>query len=492
MSLLFKEVPANQVSPGVFIEIDNNVGEPGVSQIQYKVLALGQKLSTGSMDTEEVVQITSLSDAIAKAGAGSQIANMAEAYFSVPTAIPLYAIAADDAAASAAAEGTITITGTATENGTYSLYIGGRSVKVGVLEGDAFGDVATKIAAAITADANLPVTAVAALGVVTITAKNKGTLGNSITITENYFKDDESTPAGLTTVIVGMANGETNPSVQDLVDAIPESDWYQYLVGGYSAAADIAIIETYLKNKYVATVMKSGMYFTAVNSTDGISTLTAYGDNRNSTHSCVMGLYNNVSQPLEWAAAMVTAVAPLIAQRQTYNIADVTIPFVRSSKDSEVFNNTEHNQLLANGVSTYNKTSDGLVQIDKLVTTYQENAAGAPDSSYRAIQSFFTVQYLRFDTVNLIKTKFQNFNITDDGKRQIKAANVTTPNGITTTLQNRCIVYGDAVLIENVEKTQKSIIVLRDTINRNRVNFRVEYDLANQAEVFAGQIGFKE
>lgn len=494
MSLLFKEVPANQISPATLLEIDTNTGVVAPAQIDYKVLAIGQKTSAGTTVAEEIVQATSFDDAVLKFGAGSQLACMAEAYFSVDTSIPFYAMVAEDATSSAAATGTVALAGTATANGTYKLYIGGnkqnRSVSIGVLKDDSAAEIATKIVAAVTANENLAVTASAVTGTVTFTAKNKGTLGNAIVLSENYY-DGEETPAGITTTITAMTDGATDPSIQDLVDAIPEDDWYQYVIGGYTLAADVAIIETYLANKYVATQAKSGMYFSALNSITGISALTTYGDSRNSTHSSIMGMYNNISLPCDWAAAMVTAIAPLIAQRQTFNIANIEIPFVAPSKSGYLFNNTEQNQLLGNGISTYNRTSDGLAQVDKLVTTYQLNDAGAPDTNYRNVQSFYTVQYLRYDLDVLMATKYQNYNIVNAGKRQITASNVTTTDGIATTLQNRCSYYEGAVLIEDADTSRESVIVERSLTNTNRVNFRIHFYLAGQLEVIAGQIGFK-
>src|SRR3546814_3740184 len=85
-----------------------------------------------------------------------------------------------DLPAGTAATGTLTVTGAATASGTIVLYIGGQRITVGVTSGDAAAAVATAIVAAITAAADLPVAAVALLGVVTLTAKHKGVAGNEI------------------------------------------------------------------------------------------------------------------------------------------------------------------------------------------------------------------------------------------------------------------------------------------------------------------------
>lgn len=492
--ILFTEIPSNQQSPAIFTEIDPNTGAVNPSQIDYQVLAIGQMTSEGSATAETVIQITGIGDAVAKFGEGSHIASMAEVYFDSTPTYPMYAIALADASGAVAATGTIAFTGTATESGTHYLYIGGvsndRRITTGITTGDAATDIATAVAASINAAYNCPVTAVAATGTITLTARNAGTLGNKIPIFEN-LNTDEETPSGVTTVITAMSGGATDPDVQDALDAIPEDDWYHYIIGGYTAAVTVLEIETYLAEKDVATKAKSGVYWAALNSTSGISELTTYGSARNSTHSSIMGMYNNPSLPWDFAAAIVAAVAPKLGQRASYNLSGTEIPFVGPSIGTDMFENSEQNQLLATGISTYNRTTDGKCTIDKLITTYQTNSSGGSDDHYRAVQSFYTMQYLRYDVNTFLAAKYQNFNIVDDGSKYAKGAKVTTPNGIKASLQNRAITWAEAILIEDVETTIANAVVERNSTNTNRVDWRLEVNLANQLEVLAGQIGFQ-
>ena len=77
--------------------------------------------------------------------------------------------------------------------------------------------VAAAIAAAITARTHLPVTAAAAVGVVTLTAQQSGTVGNSIDVRMNRFAG-EADPAGLTFVLVAVG-GVVAGSGEATVDA---------------------------------------------------------------------------------------------------------------------------------------------------------------------------------------------------------------------------------------------------------------------------------
>jgi len=127
------------------------------------------------------------------------------------------AISIDDNGAGVAAESLITITGGATEDGELVFYVGSKKFneyKIAVANLDALGDIASAIAAAITADSKALVTAAAVLGVVTLTAKNKGTFGNTI------GSKVEGTVAGVGVALTAMSSGATDPVLTGIFDVV--------------------------------------------------------------------------------------------------------------------------------------------------------------------------------------------------------------------------------------------------------------------------------
>ena len=95
------------------------------------------------------------------------------------------AIALDDAGSGVDATGTITIVGTATEAGTLTVIVGSErnhKFSVAVADSNTATDVAAAIVAAVNADLDVPVDAANVAGVVTFTAINAGTYGNSIAL----------------------------------------------------------------------------------------------------------------------------------------------------------------------------------------------------------------------------------------------------------------------------------------------------------------------
>src|SRR3546814_893198 len=121
-------------------------------------------------------------------------------------------------------------------------------ITVGVTSGDAAAAVATAIVAAITAAADLPVAAVALLGVVTLTAKHKGVAGNDIDVRLNFYQG-EQLPAGVAVAIVAMSGGTGNPDVAAVFTAIGDAQ-YTTIVLPYTDTANLVVVETEMASRW--------------------------------------------------------------------------------------------------------------------------------------------------------------------------------------------------------------------------------------------------
>ena len=143
-----------------------------------------------------------------------------------------------------AAEGTLTVTGDATSSGTVRMYINGETVPVSVASGDTDDDIADALAAAITADPSLPITAEVD-GVVTnqvnFVVKSKGAAGSLTTIMINLF--DEPLPVGVAVAVAGTVAGVGVPDINDALEGIGLSDssnekFFTEIVHGYGQDED--------------------------------------------------------------------------------------------------------------------------------------------------------------------------------------------------------------------------------------------------------------
>jgi phage tail sheath gpL-like len=198
------------------------------------------------------VKVTSSDDVGNKAGFGShahrQALRLPPSVFNQGGGI-WWAPVPEEGAAAAATE-SVTFVGTATSSGTIYFLIGGDLVQVPVLKDDTESGVATALVTAITADQDLPVTASAALGVVTVTAKFKGLSGNQILIKLNPAGDtqENQNPSGIATTLSEadgyLASGATDPSVEDVFfdgsgNDILGDRWYTDCTAPYTDQANL-------------------------------------------------------------------------------------------------------------------------------------------------------------------------------------------------------------------------------------------------------------
>ena len=158
--------------------------------------------------------------------ANSHIAGMIRAFKAVNKVSALDAIGLADAAGTKGTS-TITFTGTATEDGTYTIAVASEKnyeVTIDVVSGDTAAAVGVKVTAAYAAISKKPfVTADDAAGVVTNTAENFGTLSNDwgISISGDV--------AGLTKAITAWASGATDPTLTGILDVVGDTRYQTIL-----------------------------------------------------------------------------------------------------------------------------------------------------------------------------------------------------------------------------------------------------------------------
>ncbi len=111
---------------------------------------------------------------------------MVKAYIGNDAAAEVWALPHSDTESMTAAIGTIKVNSPANATGVISLYVGGIRVQVTVVATDTVEIVASSLGTAINRLSEMPVTAKAESDTLTLTAKNKGALGNSIDIQLNY------------------------------------------------------------------------------------------------------------------------------------------------------------------------------------------------------------------------------------------------------------------------------------------------------------------
>ncbi len=488
MAISFNGIPTTLRVPFVFVEFDNSRAQQGPAIQKYTTLVLGQKLAAGSATPLTLDTITSEAQARQLYGEGSMIWGMLKRYLDNDKVTELVAMSLDDDGAAVAATGSFDLTGTATESGTLAVYIAGKKVAVAVSENDTDTTVAANLASAINADGELYVTA-AVNGVdntvVDVTAKNKGEAGNEIDLSVNLFSSDK-TPAGLSVAITSMSGGTTNPDLSAAIAALPETQ-YNVIVHAYTDAANLTVLETELADRFGPIRQNDGVAFSA--KIDTLSGLTTLGNSRNSPHSSIMGA-QGPSAPWEWAAAYGAQVAKNGQADPARPFQTLPLIGIVAPKETERFTLSERNNLLFDGIATHTVADGGIVRIERAITTWQTNAAGAPDSSFLDVNTLLTLSFLRFSFRNRILSKYARHKLADSGTRFGPGQKVITPQLGKAEAVALFAEWEEAGLVEGLEQFKRDLIVERNAQDRNRLDFLLPADLINQLRVVGAQIQF--
>lgn len=479
--------PGSLRKPGAYSEIDNSQAVRGPQSVTYRRLLIGQKLSGGTAMANALVRVTSAAQADTLFGAGSMLAGMVRAALAIDTYTELQVMPVVDNAAGAAATGTIVFTGPATASGTIELLIAGRRVSVGVISGDTATAIGTAAAAAITAAADMPVTAASTTGTVTLTSRHKGETGNSLSAMVNYYTG-QVLPAGVGVTFTAFSGGSGNPALGSALAALGD-EWLQTWGVPYSDSASLATIKTELSSRFAWNREIEAHAFVAARGTQGA--LGAIGDSHNSQHLTII-MANDEPMPAYEKAAETMAIAAYYAAidpaRPIQNLAYTwCLPPVAADR----FTNEERNLLLFDGIATSKVATDGTMQVERLITTYKTNAAGGSDISYLDSETLLTLMFLRHDWRDYILRKYPRHKLANDGTRYGAGQPVVTPVVMKAEAISKFREWERLGLVENMADFKANLISERNASDPNRLDMLLPPDLVNQLRIVGSKIQFR-
>lgn len=487
MTVPFEQVPANLRVPFLYAEFSNANAVVGPQTQPYNILMIGPMLNAGTKAENTKHLITSKSQAKTFFGAGSLLAEMAGKYLGANRINELYCVGVKDDAAGVAAAGAIKLTGAPTAAGSLAVYVGERPYKVAVASGASLASIATAIAAVFGADADALFTA-AVDGVdtakVNLTAKNKGLHGNDIDIRVNYYSDEEL-PAGLGITITAFTGGITNPSVANALAAMGDPQ-YILLVSAFGDAANMAAVEAELATRFGPIKQNDGYCHYAAKGT--LSDLNAKGDARNSQFT-VIHRAGGPTHPASQAAAKVGIIAGAGQIDPARPFQTLAVPGIMPESEAEMLELEDRNILLYHGIST-DKVVGTQVVLERVITTYKKNNAGADDVSYLDLNTLLTLSYLRYDWRNYMLRKYPRHKLASDGNRFAAGQPIMTPKLGKAEAVAKFKEWQFNGLVEGLDQFKAGLIVERNVSNVNRLDFMLPPDLVNQLMVIGTQFGF--
>lgn len=345
------------------------------------------------------------------------------------------AIGVTDNGAGVAATGIVAFTGTATEAGTITVYVDSirnGAYKINVANGATAASLGTLLEAAINANLNRPVNAVNTTGSVALTAINKGTLGNSISLKYS------GSVAGITTTLTTFASGATNPTLTALFDSIASTRFSTIV---YPAEWGISTLTAETEAKFNVNnriahefgfVCKNDTYANHNTAADALNQKTlAYIPNKliSKTNHKGGAIFESPSVIAAYAAAhrelkLTTNanVASLTTNGQSlggsffgaipyHNTPFNLLPIIDSDDD---FSNAEVLELENSGCYILrNNPSNNVIISNEAVTTYKTNTLGAIDLTFKYINYFDTLTLIAEFIFNNLKADFSQHILTD-------------------------------------------------------------------------------
>lgn len=351
----------------------------------------------------------------------------------------LDAISIAPAGGATASTATITVTGTATADGTLTFeLVDGRefTVDLAVPNGTAQNDIALGLSSVIAGLDNPPFTVGVATNVVTLTAKDVGTIPNG------WGVKVSGSVAGVTIAITSFSGGATDPTLTSILDAI---EGRRYTGAQWPEAWPNTVIKDEFDGRFnVANDILDGVVFQG--STDTFANNKATVATLNSQSLVLMG--NNVLdedaqkgpailQPADWVASFFMAIrdkrlttgaliadlivaqnapsdavgGPALASLPYFNTPLADTPVTPSLN---LYNSTEQIELEDDGFTIYGvNTAGNTMLMGPVVTTWTTDAAGNANDSFHYLNYVDTGSVCREIFFRTLKAVFSQHRLTE-------------------------------------------------------------------------------
>lgn len=466
-NIQFDQISASIRKPGKYFEFNTKLAVRTLPSNDQRVLLIGQRLTGGLVAELTPVQVFSDAEAAASFGQGSMLHRMVRAAIRAYPYIDITCIALNDATAGVAATATATLTGPATGSGVVTLRVGTDLVQVAV----ASGDTATQIAAALKAQADqqadLPVSVVAALGVLTLTAKHKGAQGNGIKLSAS------STAAGVTAVATAMASGQVDPSLTNLLALVADAG-HNLLITPYTDQVNLLALREHLD--FVGGALEQrgacGVY-ALVGTLAQATTLAGNVNSGRISGAAINGVYRLPWEVAAGAGAVVASEEDPARPLDGMPIKGMDVPPV-----GQRWTRTEQEVLLKNGVMPLEVGADGTsVQIVRAISTYTKDGQGIQDVSLLDLTTIRTLDYTRKAVRTRLALRFPREKLS-----------ARTEDAVRGEVLDVLFKLEALEIIENVEANKDKLIIERDLQDPTRLNVRIPVDVVNGLHVIAGVI----
>jgi len=403
--------------------------------LEQRVLIVGQTIVSG---TESLIQDHPNDNSENTLfGRRSHIAGLVRDFKKINGATQLDLLPLNDALDAVQATGVISITGTATENGTLYISVASEknyTVQIDVLDEDTATDTGDSIESKFNALLDAPFTASNNAGEVTFTAENGGTLAN------DWCLKVVGAVAGISATITSWANGINDPTITSILDVIAN---IRYRTVVWPSVYSLETIEDLLNSRFNEEYkIMDGVVIQTKQGT--LASIKSYAD-QNSQSVCilanktvsetdrdgatVMEMADNVSAQFAAFRALkvednksLTQYLSSVAAKDQFGGFELAslpyfntlMPYLAVPDQRDEFSMEEQVELTDNGVSVFsaNRAYNSTI-LGQVVTTYLTNPAGNEDDSYKYLEVVDTASTIREYYYENFRARYAQSRLTD-------------------------------------------------------------------------------
>lgn len=464
--IAFDTIPSGIRKPGKYFEYNTKLAVRTLPANDQTVLIVGQRTVNGTVPALTPVDVFSGDQAALYFGAGSLAHIAAVAAITANKYVSLSVIAVDDAAAGQSAKGTVEFTGPATADGAFALFIGNTRVDIAVYAADAETAIAARLAAQIAQKTALPVTAEAAAGKVTLTAKNKGAFGNDIVLSQL------NQATGVKATITAFVGGLNDPDIAPALAAVYGAKYNLYAMC-WPTIESLTKLRTHLDSISAPLEQRPAVGVAGTPAT--LATATTLAGDLDAGRITIGWHPGSVCLPAEIAAAYAAVISSETDPARPLNTLALTGLDVTPIPSQP--GRTEQEKALHNGVTPFEIGPGNVVQIVRSITTYTKDAQGIDDPALLDITTIRSLDYVRKACQQRIALRFPREKLSNK-----------TPPKVRSELLDVLSKCEELEIVENVEANKASLIVERDLQDVNQLDAAIPCDVVNGLHVFAGRI----
>lgn len=466
-NISFDNIPASIRKPGKYFEFNTKLAVRTLPGNLQKTLIIGQKLAAGTVAQNLPTDIFSGDQAATFFGRGSILHLMCVAAIKAYPYLALTAVALDDNGAGVLAAGTVTIANNATASGVLSVQIANQQVDIAVAAADTPTVIAAALVAQIAKQPDLPVTAGNAAGVVTLSAKNKGTLGNEIKVSASI-----TSGIATTAVVVAMSAGATDPNIDTALAAVVAMG-HNIIITPYNTQTDLVKLRTHLA--LVSGPLEQRGAIGIFGHTGSLAAATTLAGQVNDGRQSGILVPSSRSLSYEVAAAFGAVVASEEDPARPLNTLELL--GIDPSPIANRLSRTEQENALNNGITPSEIGPGDRVQIVRAITTYTLDPQAVPDISLLDLTTIRTLDYVRKACRERISLRFPREKLSSRTAAKVRSE-----------LLDVLIKLEELEIVEEVEANKDGLLVERDLQDPNRLDAKIPCDVVNGLHVFAGRI----